>query len=315
MKIDITPWPELDKALKREIIERSKAPEHANDPVRDSWEMEARHPTLYVPVVHEGYERFPLGIFGADGAPKKIIPSCWIDSRYRGRGYTRRAVEKFADYLLTERSATGVGFISTQGGPQDDHHQKCRALACLFRSCFRRIAIDSNCLTYVIQAVNSGERPTGDTGDLDQQKLALLRIYLYLNDTLYVPKTAMDEARKISDVRRADEHASFNSSLFGTWPAQNQKRVDDRAAELLRFHNKKSDCLVVAEAEDTFMTVLLTRDTKMIKRLVDQTNVLLITPLEYWASLNMTKDAKPVKVPHPTNPLAGQTWWRWDLES
>jgi hypothetical protein len=315
MKVVIKPWLELDEALKRELIERTKAPEHGNDPVRNAWETEAAHVTLYVPVVHEGHESFPLGIFGAGGSPKNIIPSWWIDSRYRGRGYTRRAIEKFGDYLLTHRDVTGVGRISIQTGPHDDHHQKSGALARLFRSRFRRIAIDSNCLTYVIQAMNSGGRPEGDSGDLDQQKVALVRIYLYLDDTLWVPKTAMDEARRIKVAGRADEHASFNSSLFGTWPTQNLARVDARAAELLPFHNKQRDCFVMAEAEDTFMTVLLTCDRDMIKRLRNQTNLLLSTPLDYWASLSMFKDARPKKLPHATNPLAQQTWWRWDLES
>ena len=37
----------------------------------------------------------------------------------------------------------------------------------------------------------------------------------------------------------------------------------------------------------------------------------LMTPTEFWNTLDIPHGMNPTYAPHPTNPLSGQTWWRW----
>jgi hypothetical protein len=69
--------------------------------------------------------------------------------------------------------------------------------------------------------------------------------------------------------------------------------------------------MVLAEAEDVGLSVLLTFDNNFVQRLGPRTRLRVDRPASFWASLGIPRGAAPLKLPWPDNPLAAQVWWRW----
>ena len=82
------------------------------------------------------------------------------------------------------------------------------------------VAIDSNCLTYLVDAMYSCEPPTDDLGD---QKIALLRTYLYRKEILYISSTVQSEYQKIKDALNKERHEGISTIVLGEVPASNPK--------------------------------------------------------------------------------------------
>ena len=171
-----------------------------------------------------------------------------------------------------------------------------------------QVGIDSQCLSYVIDAF-SAIGPPSDA--LAPQKIALARLFFYLPGTLWVTPTVTAECANIRNTERATLHDSFIAVLFGELPVSEAKEVERRSQDLLKLHSGPNDCRIVAEAEHVGLDVLLTFDSKMAKRLGSNSTVRLSEPLSYWNQLAIPQGARPDKIPHQTNPLAEQTWWRW----
>jgi predicted nucleic acid-binding protein len=120
------------------------------------------------------------------------------------------------------------------------------------------------------------------------------------------------ECSKIRNNVYAELHAGFINTLFGCLPLNNPTVIEARSNHLFMYHRKKNDCRVLAEAEDLNFTVLLTFDTDLKNRLaVKANNVRLMKPTEFWAELSVPHNAKPLLLPHYTNPLSKQSFWRW----
>lgn len=169
------------------------------------------------------------------------------------------------------------------------------------------VGLDSNCLSYVIDAIAGQVQPNGD---LEAECVALVRIYLYgIDDTLWITPTVRTELEAIRDAQRRTLHASWASTIFGVFPLNDLDRVEVRAARLAQFHDA-NDARIVAEAEDIGLRVLLTRDRDLVTNLGDHTAVHLRMPSEYWAELSIPVGAEPRRVPAKENPLAAQSWWR-----
>jgi predicted nucleic acid-binding protein len=170
------------------------------------------------------------------------------------------------------------------------------------------ICIDSNCLTYVVEAMWRIEEPTDAQAP---EKVALLRAFLYLPGTLWTVPTVEREAEAMRDEERKARHRALVSVLFGVRQIQRPGAVERRARDLQAWHSDLNDCLVVAEAEDVECNVLLSFDKRLVTRLAAHTRLKLATPSEFWSALAIPRGAKPRTVPDATNPLAAQTWWRW----
>ncbi|WP_341908545.1 type II toxin-antitoxin system VapC family toxin [Polaromonas sp. YR568] len=171
-----------------------------------------------------------------------------------------------------------------------------------------QVGIDSQCLSYAIDAFAGISTPKDS---LASQRIALTRLFFYLPGTLWVTPTVTAECAQIRNIERADLHASFIRVLFGEIPLNSPHSITARASLLQKHHRGVNDCTIVAEAEDVGHTVLLTFDSDLGRHLAPHTSVRLLQPLEYWNLLAIPLGSKPDKVPHPTNPLASQDWWRW----
>jgi hypothetical protein len=172
-----------------------------------------------------------------------------------------------------------------------------------------QLGIDSQCLSYVIDAMAGISEPSDS---LAVQKLALVRLFFHLPDTLWVTPTVTLECARIRNTDRAALHASFIRVLFGELQIKKQQSVNARAADLRRHHSGENDCTILAEAEDVGHNVLLTFDTNFVRHLASHAaGVELLQPAEYWEHLALPRGSTPDKVPHSMNPLSAESWWRW----
>jgi predicted nucleic acid-binding protein len=154
-----------------------------------------------------------------------------------------------------------------------------------------------------------GVGPPGDA--LAEQKVALVRLFLYLPGTLWVTPTVEREFLRIRRPEWKAKHQSWASVHFGVRPPGNTESVARRAAELKKVHPDEDDCLVLAEAEDIGIATLLSFDDDFLKRLAPHARLALTRPAEFWATLGIPEGATPHWLPTQDNPLAHQTWWRW----
>lgn len=171
-----------------------------------------------------------------------------------------------------------------------------------------QIGIDSQCLSYVIDAFSGIAAPSDP---LAPQRVALARIFFYLPGTLWVTPTVTAECARIRNITRAELHASFIRVLFGELPVPDSSAAKARTTTLTGHHAGHNDCAIIAEAEAVGSSVLLSFDSSLVRHLARRTKVQLVEPLEYWNGLSIPLGARPDKEPHSTNPLSSQAWWRW----
>lgn len=172
----------------------------------------------------------------------------------------------------------------------------------------RQIGLDTQCYSYLIDGMSGVLSPTDSLGS---QRIALLRLFIYLPGTLWITETVSEECARIRNTTRAQLHQSFSQTIFGELPLRNTVAIRERKLELEAFHKGENDCRILAEAEDVGHTVLLTFDTKFIRHLASRTPIQIIQPESYWASLALPSRAEPDKLPAVENPLSHQTWWQW----
>ena len=171
------------------------------------------------------------------------------------------------------------------------------------------VGLDSQCLSYLLDGIEGIEEPTDP---LAEERKALLRSWFYKPGTFILTETVVSEVSKIRNINRREFHEGFIRTLFLDYPVRDQNKVKARAAQFEIKHPKKNDCLILAEAEELELDYVLTYDDKFWKRLDSASSITkLMKPTDYWAYLNIKKGAKPVTIPHITNPLSNQSWWVW----
>lgn len=171
------------------------------------------------------------------------------------------------------------------------------------------VGLDSQCLSYLLDGIAGINEPTDS---FPGEKKALLRSWFYKPGTFILTETVISEVAQIRNINRREFHDSFILTLFLDYPVQNLSAVQARARQFRLNHPKPSDCRILAEAEELKLDFLLTYDHNFWKRLSNASHTTkLMKPTEYWITLGIPKGEKPVTVPHPTNPLSHQTWWRW----
>lgn len=175
------------------------------------------------------------------------------------------------------------------------------------------IALDSNTMTYWIDAMGSVTGPPVDP--CSAEKIALARIFLWMPDESgfnFTP-TVEAEYQAIRDRAKLDDHESWALAfLSAVQPPPVPEAVEARTTELTKLHRGKNDCRIVAECELTEITTLLTCDPRLLKNLgAKARGVQLYRPTEYWAQMSVEKGATPKLVPHQTNPMSRCDWWHW----
>jgi hypothetical protein len=177
------------------------------------------------------------------------------------------------------------------------------------------VALDSNAMTKLIEALASIVGPPASPDR--QERIALAQSFFYLPDECcfhYTPTVEL-EYRRISDDTKLHDHISWASTLLcQVNPPPDPEWVSIRTLQLTKFHtNSKNldDCKVLAECEASMIKCLISDDKGFVGALRNRSpSVRLCTPLEYWQSLNIPKGYLPKRIPHPTNPLSQENWWK-----
>lgn len=171
------------------------------------------------------------------------------------------------------------------------------------------IGLDSQCLSYLLDAIAGIEEPSDP---LASEKKALLRSWLYKPGTFTLTETVISEVRRIRSAERRQFHESFMRTLFLDYAVHDLNAVQARATHFQMTHPEPNDCRILAEAEELGLDIVLTYDHDFRKRLHGASpTTKLIMPSAYWTSLDVPRGAEPKTVPHHTNPLSEQRWWRW----
>lgn len=179
------------------------------------------------------------------------------------------------------------------------------------KACRRGAALDSNCITYLSEALSQGYDPENDgDGTIRPERVALVRLLLYTKEVFVCPRSR-EQVEAIPDEVRLALQQWIGDQLLPELVVTDVERVDERVVELVNLHPDEDDCRILAEAELGRASILLTRDEDFTKRLGDTSAIPIRTPSGYWEDLNLPQGAKPMVVPHPTNPLGQLNWWRW----
>lgn len=173
----------------------------------------------------------------------------------------------------------------------------------------QRIGLDSNCLSYLLKTA-SGKLSEADV--LYDECCALIRIWFYVPGRFYITDTVDFECSKISFEDLKELHQCFTSTSYWGVQVNHQELVANRKSSLNFSHKGEKDCQALAEAEDAELSVLLTLDKKFLRHREEYfSEVQLLRPTEFWASLSIPKGVKPVHLPTQGHPLEFQKWWIW----
>jgi hypothetical protein len=172
------------------------------------------------------------------------------------------------------------------------------------------VAIDSNALTYLVDAIEPSYDPDHDAPALAAERKAMIRAYIYGGVQFWIMPTVEAEYDKIRDPSRHLRHQRAAWILLHDAPiGASANALSARASQLAPHHPDANDRRIVAEAEASGLRSLLTRDDAMIANLQPHTELILQYPSAFWASLDVSPYSVPVHKPHPTNPLAHVPWW------
>ena len=175
-----------------------------------------------------------------------------------------------------------------------------------------KVALDSNSLSYLIDALGSFDRrPTGRTV---AEKIALARCFIYRGEeTIFcITPTVRAEYSRISSQERLTDHAHW--SLFHLQELTQPSNTADiifRTNALSAHHSDIDDCRIVAECEALDVSVFLTSDRKLrnsMKRLASKVNVM--SGRQFWEAMAIAPRSKPTIELNPNDPLNDATWWR-----
>lgn len=171
------------------------------------------------------------------------------------------------------------------------------------------VGLDSMCVSYLLDCIADICEPTDK---LATEKIALVRSWFYKSDTFFLTETVIAEVSQIRKIDRRKIHEMFICAHFLDDPVRDHAAVKARAAYFEGKHRGSSDCMILAEAEDLELDVVLTYDIDFLELLSDASNTTkLMKPTAYWASLGIARGTSPVTRPHDTNRLSEQDWWKW----
>src|ERR1035437_8556120 len=119
----------------------------------------------------------------------------------------------------------------------------------------QKVGLDSQCLSYLIDAANGVAEPTDPLAD---ERKALLRSWFYGPGRFYISETVLAECARIRGEERRQLHESFGAITYWGMPVRNAGTGASREAEFFLLHPKADDCRILAEAEDLALDILLT---------------------------------------------------------
>jgi hypothetical protein len=182
----------------------------------------------------------------------------------------------------------------------------------------KKVGIDSNALTYLIQATEPEYNPSNDEIVNAEEKIAMVRLFFYIENPFFVPPTVKEEYQKINNPGWRIEHDDICSHMLldPKWELD-ESVVKIKEDFFYPFHKKKNDCRILAECDVGDkrwgpLDILVSADGDFVNRLAIKTKyVCLMKPSEYWESLKIPTGTKPIRSPRYDNPLFREIWHIW----
>ena len=173
------------------------------------------------------------------------------------------------------------------------------------------IAVDSNCFTYLFQAMEIGYDPRNDSDSrLAIEKSSMLKIFLHVGNLCILPDVK-DEVKQIRGQLKLNGHLLLGGTLLRNIDNLDNSQVMQYAKQYANFHSQQKDCRILAQAEVAGLDFLLTFDQEFLDKLQDKTqSVCLSEPSNYLERLNIIAGSKPKLIPDNLNPLSAMDWWK-----
>lgn len=173
------------------------------------------------------------------------------------------------------------------------------------------IAVDSNCFTYLFQAMKIGYDPKNDSDcRIAIEKSSMLKIFLHVGNLCVLPDVK-DEVKQIRDQLKLNGHLILGSVLLRNIDNLDNSQVMQYAQQYANFHSKQKDCRILAQAKVAGLDFLLTFDQAFLDNLQDKTqSVCLLEPSKYLERLNIPVGSEPKLIPDNLNPLSAMDWWK-----
>jgi rRNA-processing protein FCF1 len=175
-----------------------------------------------------------------------------------------------------------------------------------------KVAVDSNALSYLVDAVFSPSEPPKE---IQEEKISLFRSYVYLENMFYVMPTVKTEFLKIKENSKLAKHISTSGIMLRELETKQINKVNRVAEFYSGFHKGEknfSDCKILAECEILGMDILLSYDEDFVERLKNKSmKVSLMFPSEFWKVSGVPSGSEIRKQPLESNPMSKSTWWRW----
>jgi hypothetical protein len=169
------------------------------------------------------------------------------------------------------------------------------------------ISIDSNILTYLVEASDPDFKPEAEP---NKEKVAALKILLYKGDFVVTPEVAI-EYNRIKNNFKKMEHFGFCSALISELTPSNQQLRITAFEKAFAIHKAESDCRIFADTLALGISTLLCNDGIFQKKLAPLSPDLKIhKPSELINFLNIARGSRPIIEPEFSNPLFGKTFWR-----
>jgi len=147
-------------------------------------------------------------------------------------------------------------------------------------------AVDSNTLTYLLEARREDYDQALDHSALVLERVAMIRCYFYGDCSFWVTPTSQLEYAKIKNEAWRKVHDRWTKFMLQDMPLRTPLALlDFRTAELQRHHQAENDCRVVAETEFSGVETLLSCDKDLIARLQHHARVKIMRPSEFLTSL------------------------------
>lgn len=174
----------------------------------------------------------------------------------------------------------------------------------------RTAALDSNALTYLLDAFAEGYLPRTDPDPIAPERLAMFQAFCYSGYQFWVSPTVRAEYLRIGNLAKRETHDRWaRYHLHDVEPDVPDSILGSRVVVLQQRHSDIDDCRILAEAEAVQADIVLTSDADFVADLHAATEVLLMRPTEFLTSLNIAPNSPPCIRPAKGNPLAHETWW------
>lgn len=172
-----------------------------------------------------------------------------------------------------------------------------------------QVAIDANCFTYLVEALQDVHEPVDLLAD---ERKALVWLFLRGEPALCTVPCNDREIRAISDNARREWHLQWLSMALSTAVPSSHSDVVERTCVNLTAHDSSPDCAAVAEAASADCVAFLSCDKRLLSRLSAYAAPMqLLRPSLFWASLSIPRGSPARWRPHSSNPLAAQAWIKW----